>query len=362
MRVLRRSDPAGKPRLHRTLSPAVPAGFCASIAGAATQPARRTASCRASPPTQLAQALRAQRSRRCWRRPDRAALAAIGCHGQTVRHRPEPGYTMQLVNGALLAELTGIDVVVRFSQPRYRRRRRRRAAGAGVPSSGVRRSAASTASSSTSAASPTSPTCLRAGTVTGFDCGPGNVLMDAWIAAPSATVPFDRRRRVGGQRAASFRRCSRAARARVFLRASRPKAAGANMFNLAWLRAAAWRRRKRRRRAGHAAGTDRRQHRRRDRASLRGRRARSIVCGGGARNAALVSRLDATPVAAQRVAVTDALGVDAGLGGSHRVRLARAASTLDALTGQSAGRHRRERTAHTGCNLPRVDLAKKHRA
>ena len=30
-------------------------------------------------------------------------VAAIGCHGQTVRHRPEAGYTLQLVNGALLA-------------------------------------------------------------------------------------------------------------------------------------------------------------------------------------------------------------------------------------------------------------------
>jgi anhydro-N-acetylmuramic acid kinase len=39
------------------------------------------------------------------------AIAAIGAHGQTIRHRPELGFTRQLNNPALLAELTGIDVI-----------------------------------------------------------------------------------------------------------------------------------------------------------------------------------------------------------------------------------------------------------
>ncbi|HEY1230467.1 MAG TPA: anhydro-N-acetylmuramic acid kinase, partial [Ramlibacter sp.] len=43
------------------------------------------------------------------------AVRAIGAHGQTVRHRPQvfdgTGYTLQLCQPALLAELTGIDVV-----------------------------------------------------------------------------------------------------------------------------------------------------------------------------------------------------------------------------------------------------------
>src|SRR5512139_1934502 len=38
-------------------------------------------------------------------------IRAIGCHGQTIRHRPDAGYTIQLGNGALLAELGGITVV-----------------------------------------------------------------------------------------------------------------------------------------------------------------------------------------------------------------------------------------------------------
>ena len=41
-------------------------------------------------------------------------IVAIGCHGQTVRHRPELGFTLQLVNASLLAELTQIDVITDF--------------------------------------------------------------------------------------------------------------------------------------------------------------------------------------------------------------------------------------------------------
>src|SRR5690606_13596481 len=41
-------------------------------------------------------------------------VRAIGVHGQTVRHRPEVGYTVQLNAPALVAELTGIDVVADF--------------------------------------------------------------------------------------------------------------------------------------------------------------------------------------------------------------------------------------------------------
>ena len=35
----------------------------------------------------------------------------IGAHGQTVRHQPDAGFTLQLLNPSLLAELTRIDVV-----------------------------------------------------------------------------------------------------------------------------------------------------------------------------------------------------------------------------------------------------------
>ena len=45
---------------------------------------------------------------------DARDITAIGCHGQTVRHRPDAGYTTQLINGALLAELSGITTICDF--------------------------------------------------------------------------------------------------------------------------------------------------------------------------------------------------------------------------------------------------------
>ncbi len=43
-----------------------------------------------------------------------AEIEAIGSHGQTVRHEPQLGFSVQLGNHALLAALTGIDVVCDF--------------------------------------------------------------------------------------------------------------------------------------------------------------------------------------------------------------------------------------------------------
>src|SRR5437868_10624914 len=45
---------------------------------------------------------------------DRASIAAIGCHGQTVRHRPDLGFTIQINDPARLAERTRTDVVADF--------------------------------------------------------------------------------------------------------------------------------------------------------------------------------------------------------------------------------------------------------
>lgn len=112
-----------------------------------------------------------------------AQVRAIGAHGQTVRHRPGEfvgtGYTCQLLNGALLAERCGIDVVCDF------RSRDVAAGGQGAP-----------LVPAFHAAMWSEPGRLRAvlniggianlsllgshGEVGGFDCGPGNALMDLW--------------------------------------------------------------------------------------------------------------------------------------------------------------------------------------
>ncbi|WP_394777439.1 anhydro-N-acetylmuramic acid kinase [Undibacterium sp.] len=112
--------------------------------------------------------------------PD-AKVRAIGAHGQTIRHRPELGYTRQTNNPAMLAELTGIDVVADL------RSRDVAAGGQGAPlvpafhravfgAPGVCRVVANIGGIG-------NISILRAdGSTTGFDTGPGNVLMDAWIA------------------------------------------------------------------------------------------------------------------------------------------------------------------------------------
>lgn len=41
-------------------------------------------------------------------------IKAIGFHGQTIRHQPQKGFTLQIGNPALLAELCHINVIADF--------------------------------------------------------------------------------------------------------------------------------------------------------------------------------------------------------------------------------------------------------
>ena len=110
-------------------------------------------------------------------------VQAIGCHGQTVRHRPEHGYSIQLNNAALLAELTGIHVVADF------RSRDIAAGGQGAPlvpafhdkvfrHPTIHRAILNIGG----IANLTDLAARRKAHMSGFDTGPGNLLMDAWIA------------------------------------------------------------------------------------------------------------------------------------------------------------------------------------
>lgn len=116
-------------------------------------------------------------------------VLAIGCHGQTVRHRPELGYTIQIGNAALLAELTGIRVVSDF------RSRDVAAGGQGAPLVPAFHAAVFSSSVEDRAilnlGGIANLTWLpRRGAVVGFDCGPGNCLLDSWVAKHLGK-PFD---------------------------------------------------------------------------------------------------------------------------------------------------------------------------
>ena len=112
-------------------------------------------------------------------------VAAIGCHGQTVRHRPGEfdaiGYTVQLNAPALLAELSGIDVVADF------RSRDVAAGGQGAPLVPAFHRALFARPNDGVAVlnlgGIANLTCIDgAGATIGFDCGPANALLDLWFA------------------------------------------------------------------------------------------------------------------------------------------------------------------------------------
>ena len=171
-------------------------------------------------------------------------ITAIGAHGQTVRHRPlafdgdaskqqaAVGYTLQLNNPSLLAELSGIDVVADF------RSRDLAAGGQGAPlvpafHHGVfAQTDACVAVLNIGGISNIS--VLRPGAVvTGWDCGPGNALMDHWCAMHTGQA-FDQNGNwaAAGQVNASL---LSALLTEPFLHAAPPKSTGRDLFNPAWL-------------------------------------------------------------------------------------------------------------------------------
>ncbi len=231
-------------------------------------------------------------------------VCAIGCHGQTVRHRPGSGYTLQLGNPALLAELTDITVVADF------RSRDIAAGGEGAPLVPAFHAAFFRDSRRhrviVNLGGIANLTDLPAtGSVTGFDTGPGNVLLDAW-AREKLDRNFDR----GGALAARGRPVAvllKALLADPYFRRPPPKSTGRDHFDLGWLR---------------RFGVGR--HKAEDvQASLAELTVRSIgdaiakscpgaeevyLCGGGVRNTDLVKRI-ARALAGISVASTERLGI-----------------------------------------------------
>jgi anhydro-N-acetylmuramic acid kinase len=233
-------------------------------------------------------------------------VRAIGAHGQTVRHRPDEGYTLQLNAPAVVAELTGIDVVADF------RSRDVAAGGQGAPLVPALHEALFAGDGPrvvVNIGGVSNLTALPAhgsGTVHGFDCGPGNVLLDTWIQEK-----LGRRYDDDGTWAAGGRvdeTLLAALLAEPYFTQAPPKSTGRELFNRAWLQA-------------RLAG---RSHAPRDvQATLTRLTAEAIgraiaahapeskevlVCGGGARNGALM-RMLAAACAPRTVHSTAAFGV-----------------------------------------------------
>jgi anhydro-N-acetylmuramic acid kinase len=160
-------------------------------------------------------------------------VRAIGCHGQTVRHRPECGYTLQLGSPAWLAERTGIRVVADF------RSRDIAAGGQGAPLVPAFHSARFRSPRRhrviVNVGGMANLTDLpRSGPVTGFDTGPGNVLLDAWTRRHFGR-DFDRGGRIAA-RGKPVARLLKALLADPYFRRPPPKSTGRDRFNLGWLR------------------------------------------------------------------------------------------------------------------------------
>jgi len=163
-------------------------------------------------------------------------VLALGAHGQTVRHCPGAsdgvGYTSQLLNGALLAELTGIDVVCDL------RRRDIAAGGQGAPLAPGLHAALFAAPGVSRAVlnlgGIANLTLLSAdGVVLGFDCGPANALLDGWCQRHTGQ-PFDD----GGHWAAGGRvhaALLAGLLAEPYFARPPPKSTGRDLFHMAWL-------------------------------------------------------------------------------------------------------------------------------
>ena len=234
-----------------------------------------------------------------------AAVTAIGCHGQTIRHYPEGDapYTLQIGDPNRLAELTGITVVSDF------RRRDMAAGGQGAPlvpafhrarlvSTGV-------ATAVVNIGGIANISLITAGgDVAGWDTGPGNTLMDGWIAQNQGE-PFDR----NGEWAASGIIIAPLLSALLqdpYFAMRPPKSTGPEYFHLDWL-------------AAHLSGDETPAD---VQCTLAALTVESLalalaqqpldvvrVCGGGARNTWLMQRLS-DRLGETAVTTTEAIGVD----------------------------------------------------
>ena len=217
---------------------------------------------------------------------DQHEACGIGFHGQTLRHLPELGFSLQLGDAALLSELCGLPVAAQFRQSDLA------AGGQGaplVPPFHAQLFAADLPRVILNLGGIANITALTPNrAVVGFDTGPANLLMDAWCLKHTAK-PYDQ----GGQWAAQGSLIkpllAQMLRDPYFARAA-PKSTGRERFNSEWLG--------RYNLAGHAAVDVQRTLLELTAvtvcnaiAAMKLSEGQVFVCGGGAYNSALMDRM-----------------------------------------------------------------------
>ncbi len=161
-----------------------------------------------------------------------ADIAAIGAHGQTVRHDPAAGYSIQINAPSLLAELTGIDVIADF------RSRDIAAGGQGAPlvpafhqsifSCGHPRAVLNLGGIG-------NITLLSPGKeVRGFDTGPANVLLDLWCHEKTGQA-FDEQGRWAASGTTNHAMLESLLHSEPWFTLPPPKSTGRDLFNWEWL-------------------------------------------------------------------------------------------------------------------------------
>ena len=166
-------------------------------------------------------------------------INAIGAHGQTVRHNPGAGYTLQLNAPALLAELTGLNVIADFRTCDVA------AGGQGAPLVPAFHAAVFNhhkprivlnlgGMANISVLAPGKP-------VRGFDTGPANVLLDLWCERHTGQA-YDKNGEWAASGTASAELLHHLMHSEPWFAAPPPKSTGRDLFNAAWLdeRLAAW--------------------------------------------------------------------------------------------------------------------------
>jgi anhydro-N-acetylmuramic acid kinase len=234
-------------------------------------------------------------------------VAAIGSHGQTLRHRPDLPlpFTWQIGDPNALAELTGITVVGDF------RRRDVAAGGQGAPLLPVFHDQVFRSDDEDrvilNLGGIANITILARGKeVSGFDTGPANRLLDAWISRHLGK-PYDEHGAWGstGHCDAGLLNCLLA---EPYLALPPPKSTGRELFNMPWLLDRLGREQRRLEDVQatlleYTAATVA------DAVRRHAPDAALYACGGGAHNSVLLAAI-ARRLSPARVATTVALGLD----------------------------------------------------